>query len=180
MKENWKEIKGYEGIYEVSDLGRIRTMEGKTTHSVRHGTRVWKQRIMKCKGYTPKTGFRVSLWKDKKSKDFLVARLVAFNFLNEDINNRELTVNHIDGNRMNNHISNLELVSIGDNIRHAFETGLIKTEKETKLKCLKTGKIKTFRSMSKASLYLGYNVGYISSKIKKNKLVINDKYEILL
>ncbi|HEP1545998.1 NUMOD4 motif [Streptococcus pyogenes] len=45
MVEVWKNVVGYEGIYEVSNLGRVRTHKEKTTHSVRHGTRRWKQRV---------------------------------------------------------------------------------------------------------------------------------------
>ena len=168
--EIWKEIKGYEGIYEVSDLGKIRTCEGKTTNSVRHGIRVWKQRIMKYKGYTPNTGYRVTLWKDKKPKDFLVSRLVAFTFYDKDISERWLTVNHIDGDRMNNVLSNLELVSLGDNIRHGFETGLYTSQKETKILFKSTNEVITFRSISLAERYLGLNHGRIYDFKKKNKL----------
>lgn len=45
--EIWKEIKDYEGIYEVSNLGRVRTCQDKTTHSILHGVRKWKQRVLK-------------------------------------------------------------------------------------------------------------------------------------
>ena len=44
--ETWKDIPGYEGIYEVSDKGRVRTAENKTTHSVLRGERKWKQRVL--------------------------------------------------------------------------------------------------------------------------------------
>ena len=176
MKETWIDIKGYENIYEVSNHGRIRTKYGKTTHSGRHGVRVWKQRVLKYRGYTPKTGYRISLWKDKKQKDFLVSRLVAFNFFNEDINNRKLTVNHIDGNRMNNNINNLELISLKENIQHAFNTGLV-PQRKIILKRLSDNKILEFRSLSKASIELGFRVGYISYIINKNKKIHD--YEIL-
>lgn len=179
MKEIWKNIKNYENIYEVSNTGKVRTVEGKTTHSVLHGKRIWKQRVLKYKGFTPKTGYRVSLWKDKKTKDFLVARLVAFTFFNKDINDRKLTVNHKDGNRMNNNINNLELISLADNIRHGFETGLYTNQIETKLKCLETNEILTFRSRSGASRFLNKNKGFVSERIMKNKLFV-DGYVIII
>lgn len=165
--ENWIDIKGYEGIYEVSDLGRIRTCKDKTTFTKRHGERKWTQKVLKYKGYTPKTGYRISLWKEGKSKDFLVSRLVAFNFFEENIENKELTVNHIDGNRMNNNLYNLELISLADNIRHAFENGLVPTCKSVEL--TKENETKTFYSMSKASVFLGKNKGFISSLVKKGE-----------
>ncbi len=178
--ETWKEIKGYEGIYEVSDLGSVRTCKGKITYTERHGIRCWKQRIMKPKGYTPKTGYRISLWKDGKQKDYLVARLVAFTFLGGDIKDRWLTVNHKDGNRMNNHIDNLELISLADNIRHGFETGLYTSQKQVKIKNLITNETITFRNHSLASRYLGKSHGFIHLRIKKQKYIIDDLYKIEL
>ena len=166
--ENWRDIKGYEGIYQASDLGRIRTHENKTTYTERHGVRKWKQIILKYRGYNPSTGHRVSLWKDGLSKDFLVARLVAFTFLGGDIDDRWLTVNHLDGNRMNNILSNIELVSIGDNIRHAFENGLIGTGKKTLVYDDISGETQEFKSMSMACRFIGKNVGFISEHYKKN------------
>jgi hypothetical protein len=165
--EIWKDIKDYEGVYQVSDLGRIKTHENKKTYTKRHGERKWKQRVMKFRGYTPKTGYRVSLWKDGKMKEYLVSRLVAFSFLGGDINDRRLTVNHKDGNRMNNILDNLELVSLKENIQHGFENGLYSSCKTTILISKDDGTRFIFYSISKASLFLGRNVGYISNLIKK-------------
>lgn len=178
--EIWKDIVGYEEIYEVSSYGRIRTVEGKKTYTQLHGTRIWKQRVLKYKGYTPQTGYRVSFYKNGEQKDFLVSRLVAFTFYNEDINNRKLTVNHKDGNRMNNMIENLELISLADNIRHGFETGLYKCQKQTKIKNLMTGEILVFRNQVIASRFFNKNVGFINGRIKKRKLMIDDTYEIII
>jgi hypothetical protein len=79
--------------------GRIRTFN-KVTYTERHGYRHWKNRILKYKPseigkHTGKqgSGYRVTLWKDGKSKDFLVARLIATTFL-EDLINTDMTVNH--------------------------------------------------------------------------------------
>ena len=93
----WKEIPGYEGIYEASSSGEIRTSVGKTTWSSRFNCpRVWKQRILKQKIYQAKgrtrSDARVTLYKDGKPKDFLVARLVAETFLGTPEN--KMTVNH--------------------------------------------------------------------------------------
>lgn len=79
--ETWKAIPGYEGIYEASDLGRVRSVDGKVTNSVRCGRRRWKGRILKTRGNSYITGYRVSLWRDKVSRDYLVARLVGITFL---------------------------------------------------------------------------------------------------
>lgn len=172
-KEIWKPIPNYEGIYEASNLGRIRTCEGKTTHTDRHGTRHWKQRILKPRGETPKTGYRVSLWKDGKQKDWLVARLVASAFYGES----DLTVNHIDGNRLNNRVENLEWCSVAENIRKGFATGLFKkTQKRIKLK--KGDEIIEFASYNDANRFLGKSLSFISEKIKRKKFNIGE-YEII-
>ena len=174
--EIWKDIPDYEGIYQASNKGRIRTCVGKTTYTNYHKARHWKQRIIKPKGQTYKTGYRVSLWKNGKQKDWLVARLVAMTFLGES----DLTVNHIDGNRFNNNIENLEWCSLADNIRHAFNTGLIKTTKKVKLINKKTNEITFYRSMQLASLSIGRNHGYIFGKVKKNQYEDLDyKWELI-
>lgn len=173
MEENfeneiWKDIPDYEGLYEASSFGRIRTKEGKTTFTQRHGIRHWKSRIMKGRGDNYTTGKRVGLWKDGKCKDWLVARLVAITFLGKPKKNAN-TVNHINGNRLDNRIENLEWLSIGDNVRHAFENDLVPTQKKVRLyneECELN-----FRSMSVAGQHIGRNHGYISLCLSRNKPV---------
>lgn len=167
-EEQWKDIPDFEGIYEASTFGRIRTKLGKATYTKTHGVRIWKQRILKFKGHNCVTGYRVTLWKNGICKDFLVARLVASTFLSNELKNKNLTVNHIDGNRFNNNISNLEWCTLRENIKKAYENNLypqrniILIDKETKKEIF-------FNSLSKASLYMKRNVGYISAKIKQSK-----------
>ena len=124
--EEWKAIPGYEGLYEASNLGRIRTAEGKVTYNTRFPHRVWKQRIMKFKYAMRKSGdhmdARVCLWKDRKEKTFLVSRLIAMTWC--DGYSDGLTVNHKDGDTLNNCPENLEWISLADNIRHGFSKGL--------------------------------------------------------
>ena len=164
--EEWRAIPGYEGLYEASNLGRIRTAFGKTTASARFPVRVWKQRVLKPKVQTRSSGRkdeRVSLWKNGEENTLLVARLVAMSFL--PLPEEKLTVNHINGNSMDNRVENLEWCTIGDNIRHAFETGLQKNcQKAVTLEGI-DGKILQFASMSEASRYLGRNTGYVSAAI---------------
>jgi len=174
--EKWKDIPNYEGIYEVSNFGRIRTKEGKTTYSNRHGLRRWKSRILKYKGVNYTTGKRVTLWKNNKYKDWLVARLVCMTFhgVPEDL---KMTVNHKDGDRFNNHIYNLEWLTLADNIRHAFENGLMPTQKHIKLKNEK-GIIVEYKSLSKASQALGRKNGYISGQIIRKYNIVDSKGQI--
>ena len=125
MMEEWKDIPGYEGIYQASTQGRIRTCEGKVTSNARYQHRVWKQRIIKpksCAGAKGRHDLRVSLWKDGKQKDWLVSRLVAITWC--DGYREGFTVNHKNGDNLDNAVENLEWLSLGDNIRHGFATGL--------------------------------------------------------
>lgn len=169
MEEKWKDIPGYEGLYQASSLGRIRTCDGKKTYSVRHGERTWKQRILKPKGCSNYylCGYRVTLWKDKKPKDYLVARLVCATF-HENLLGTNMTVNHKDGNRLNNNSENLEWLSLKDNIRHGFENNLYK-QNETRLVSQKSGEIFTFRSQGEAGRFLGRSHGYITELRKRKK-----------
>lgn len=164
-KEIWLDIPNYEG-YQVSDLGRVRTYR-KTSYTERHGVRHWKDRILKFKGETYQTGYRVDLWKDGKSKTFLVARLVAYTFYEKDINDQNTTVNHIDGNRFNNNLENLEIISLADNIRHAFNTGLMPYKKVKVIRKSDNQEF-IFRSMVKASEFIGMNKSYVCCQIKRN------------
>ncbi len=173
MKEIWKDIPGFEGIYEASTLGRIRSKEGKITHSNLHGIREWKSRIIKPKASKDfsKIGYRVTLWKDKKPYDFLVARLVCATF-KENLLNTKMTVNHIDGDRLNNNIENLEWMSREDNIHHGFEYGLYPFQKAIALE--RDGSIMYFRSLAQASRFLRRNDGYVSGCIHMNKPITDD------
>lgn len=111
MKEIWKDIKGYEGLYQVSNLGRVKS------------TRRNKEKIMKPnkgkKGY-----LRLNFTINYKSKSFQVHRLVAKAFIPNPGNLPE--VNHIDGNKANNNIKNLEWVTSKENCNHAWNIGLNK------------------------------------------------------
>ena len=103
MTETWKSISGYEGLYEVSDLGRVK--------SLKYG----KERILKPGGDTH--GYlQVILCKDGHVKKFKVHRLVAEAFI-QNPNNLD-TVNHKDEVKTNNVASNLEWMSQKDNINY--------------------------------------------------------------
>ena len=163
--EEWRDIPGYEGIYQASDLGRIRTCEGKTTQG-RYGERRWKQRILHHKGECYRTGYRVTLWKGGKPKDWLVARLVALTFIGPD---GGLTVNHIDGNRFNNRPENLEWCTNAENIRKGFETGLYASIQKAVVLTYQDGSERRFASMSDASRSMGRSPGYVSLCMKSGK-----------
>ena len=176
--EEWLDISNYQG-YQVSNLGRVRT-HNKITHTEKHGNRYWKDKILKQKVTKNKRGrydARIDLWSNGEYKTFLVSRLVAFTFYKKDLNNRKLTVNHIDGNSLNNNITNLELITLKENIEKGIELGLYdRCKKKVKLVYKKCERLIYCDSMAQASRILGYNKGYISENIKKNKF--ENKYAI--
>ncbi len=106
MDEIWKLVEDYNNIFEASNLGNIRLSNCKTL--------IKKQ--VHTKGY-----YMVSLPKTKSKP--LVHRLVAIAFLGSP--KEKLEVNHIDGNKKNNNINNLEWISHRDNIMHARSLGLM-------------------------------------------------------
>ena len=122
MEDNtvWKPIPGYEGIYEASNKGEIRSFDKVITQ--KNGTdRTIKGRVMKQRKNN--RGYHIiTLNKDSVSKDYLVHRLIAFAFLPNPDNLPQ--VNHIDGNKSNNCIENLEWCDQTHNMLEAYRTGL--------------------------------------------------------
>lgn len=106
--ENWVPIDGYEGLYEVSDTGMVRSLKRATTSG-----RVLSQRVG-TGGY-----LNVCLCKDNCKKTFVVHRLVARAFLDNPEGKPE--VNHKNGIRADNRAENLEWVTRSENERHAYE-----------------------------------------------------------
>lgn len=162
--ELWKDIIDYPG-YQASNLGRIRS-HNKVTRSARSNERHWADRIIQQKVGKDKC-CRVDLWKDGKHKTLLVHRIVADTFIDRKMHT-SLTVNHKDGNRLNNSIENLEWLSVGDNIRHGFENGLYSCQTHCTLTD-NLGEATHYRSLSEASQAIGRNKGYISNCVKKGK-----------
>lgn len=178
--EEWKTIPGYEGLYEASSFGRVRSVDGKQTYTKRHGVRTWKGRILKSKTKKmPVEGWKVSLWKDGKVKDWIVARLICMAFYGDVDHDApiktKLTVNHKDGDRNNNYAKNLEWLTIQDNIKHAHETGLYSNCKRKVVIDLGNEFCKHFNSLAEASRYLGRSSGYISNSLKKNHNMYDSK-----
>lgn len=175
MAECWKDITGYPG-YQVSDCGRVRT-HNKVTSSARYKRREWKDRILKQKVCKAKC-CRVSLWKDGEENTVLVHRLVANEFIDKKIDT-DLTVNHIDGNRLNNHVDNLEWVTRAKNIQLGFENGMYPMTSVTLMD--EDGEINHFRSKNKASKYIGRSINYLDNHIKDGVIYDSDgkKYYVI-
>lgn len=117
-----KPIKDYENLYTINSNGEIFSLDRIIvgTDSVNYPKKGKKINVkVNCKnGY-----FQVALWKDNKGKLYSIHRLLAQAFIPNPLNKPQ--VNHIDGNKLNNSLSNLEWVTVSENSVHALKTGLV-------------------------------------------------------
>lgn len=111
MKEEYRPVGGYEGLYEISNYGNIRSLRT---------NRLMKKQIH-SRGY-----YQVMLCKNGKAEHKRIGRMVAEAFIPNDDNLP--TVNHKDTNKKNDRVDNLEWMSCGDNVRHAHKNGLVKAK----------------------------------------------------
>jgi len=116
--EIWKDVVGYEGRYLVSNFGKVKSMPK---------PRCKREKILKS--MLSKAGYlMVDLGDGKTIKRFLVHRLVAMAFIENPLNKQQ--VNHIDGNKCNNNLDNLEWNTSSENQLHSIRTGLRSAEGE--------------------------------------------------
>lgn len=116
--EIWKDIEGYEGLYQVSNLGRVKSLSRLIE---RERSYYSKEKLLKV--VINKYNYcKVNLYKSNKIKSFTVHRLVANTFLSNPYNKPQ--VNHIDGDKCNNCVNNLEWTTASENTQHAIDTGL--------------------------------------------------------
>lgn len=164
MEEIWKDIKGYKGLYQISNLGKVKNVK--------------TQKILK--NYTSKQDkgyLKVSLYSNLKSKNFKIHRLVANAFIANPCNYPQ--VNHINGNKQDNCVENLEWCNNSHNMKEAYKIGLVKSSHSG---CFKKGEhkkqeipinqldlngnlIKTWSSFTKAEKFFRPNSKAISTNI---------------
>ena len=118
MKEVWKDIKGYEGLYQVSNLGRVKSLHQR---AIKRNSKIKINYEQILKPVIGKNGYStVTLYKkennNKLKNNYKIHRLVAESFLNNSQNFPQ--VNHIDENKQNNKLSNLQWVSSSQNNNH--------------------------------------------------------------
>lgn len=144
--ELWKDIQGFEGLYQVSNYGRVKLLEHTfTTKTGKVCTVPGKiKKPSNVKGYC-----HVVLDACGKVKNISVHRLVARAFIPNPDNKPQ--VNHIDGNKKNNHVDNLEWVTGEENIQHAFDTGLMPVKAQP---VLMDGVVR-FDSITKCARHVG-------------------------
>lgn len=117
MKEKWKDVSGFEGIYQVSNYGEVRSLDRRDARG-----RLWEGRMMPTRLNTDKYP-TLKLCKDGKYNTVRVHRIVAQEFLIYPNDGNVYEVNHIDRDRTNNRLDNLEYLTHKENVRHSSKVG---------------------------------------------------------
>jgi hypothetical protein len=147
IMEVWKDIEGFENYYQISNLGRVKSLKRK---------RVLEDRILKPvtnnKGY-----LQVTLLKPNTIVNRNIHRILMLHFVDNLENKR--CINHISGNKKDNRLENLEWVTHKENTQHALKNGLLNTggnnnEKKVSVYNLNNEYIKSFDSITKASQWI--------------------------
>lgn len=163
-REIWKDIKDYKGLYQVSNLGNIKSLNYNHTKKEK-----LLKTILQVDGY-----LGVNLGKNGIRKRYRVHRLVAETFL-ENSDNLPV-INHKDGNKLNNNIDNLEWCSVAYNTQHSYNIGLEKTKKVI---CydIKNERAKVYKNVKELSNDLKLNINSIYGNIRLNKPYKNYLFE---
>jgi len=127
MKELWKDIVGYEGLYQVSNLGRVKRLLGERKNLLTGGSSIYKEHEIKRNKIGNQYEY-VILSKNKKTRKKYVHQLVAEAFIPNPENKPQ--INHINGIKTDNRLENLEWVTRSENMQHAYRNNLIKKHKE--------------------------------------------------
>lgn len=164
-QEVWKDIKGYEGIYQVSNMGRVKTLE-KKLHTW-NGGRTQQETILKP--IIQRSGYaHVGLWSSSKCKQSRLHRLVAETFCPNDDPLNKTQVNHINENKLDNRAENLEWVTAKQNTNYGGCIARRIYGREKAVECLSKSTqepIRTFKSQAEANAWCGVarNDGHISA-----------------
>lgn len=179
--EIWKSIAGYNGSYQVSNFGRVRSLPRKINHN-RKGLRNWDGRILSQESMS--RGYKRVMFGDRKR--YLVHRLVAAAFIPNKEN--KPCVNHIDGNPQNNCVNNLDWCTYSENEKHSYsKLGKVpnahwkgkkgyKNPFSQRIALVKDGHPqKAFASIRIASRILGWSESFIKSAANTPKPQIDYK-----
>ena len=146
IDEDWKDIKGYEGLYQVSNLGRVMTVKSKRLRKIN----------MTHDGYC-----KINLSSNGESHWFRVHRLVAQAFIPNPEHKPE--VNHIDEDKTNNNVDNLEWVTRKENANHGTLYGRLSKINGTSIICVESGV--TYDSMSQCARLMKIQQSSISQML---------------
>lgn len=156
--EIWKDIPGYEGLYQASDLGNVKSLN----HIRNNGTNKYMQKGKKLKFSKDHNGYLlVRLSKNGIAKTYKLHRIIAMTFIENTFNKK--TINHINGNKEDNRVNNLEWATQKEQIDHQHK--ILKVPYSDCKKCHEANKKKIIR-----------NDGKIYNSIMEAKIDLGKKY----
>lgn len=163
--ENWKNIPGYEGRYQVSDLGRVRHLPRRIRFVSKNGNEAWRTTVLRvCAPNVTREGYALAhLQVDGVRATPTVHELVLAAFVGD--RPAGFDVNHINGVKTDNRLANLEYVTRSDNRRHAVRTGLNKQARAV----VSSGGMR-FPSISEAERAMQVSVGSVRYAIQTGKV----------
>ncbi|QDP64686.1 MAG: hypothetical protein GOVbin2917_1 [Prokaryotic dsDNA virus sp.] len=154
-KDIWKDVEDFECLYQVSNLGKVKSLK--------------KSMILSPSKHTSKY-LKQILFKDKKQKGFYLHRLVAQHFCYNDDPKNKTQVNHINGNHKDNRACNLEWCTPSENIKHGVRSGKINNSR-------KGNKVKWFTENEAANIALlelkGYSINNIAEYLGRSRTSIS-------
>ncbi len=175
VMEIWKDIPGYEGRYCASNLGNVKSLDwfyyskgaGKIPYKINHYGKLLKQSI------SPYGYYYVGLHINSKQYGNLIHRLIALAFIPNPKNKPQ--INHIDGNKANNHVNNLEWCTQSENMQHSYKIGLNRMDNDynnnSKLNSFQVRVIRKAEGLKQYELAKIFNVTNSSiSQIINNKI----------
>lgn len=167
--EIWKDIKGYIGLYQVSNFGRIKSLRRKIISPT--GNYYSKEKILTTNANDGLGYVRIQLFKNNKSKCVRVHRLVAEAFIPNPYNKRD--VNHKNGIKSDNRVENLEWATRSENELHSISV-LGKKPFTKKIICVETGQV--FNSVTEAAKKYKTTISCISRVLSAKRKTYNKKH----
>lgn len=172
FNEEWKDIKKFEGLYQISNFGRVKSLDRKIYQKNKNGKFqyvTYRGRILKVQ--KQKNGYlTIDLHRDNKFERKLIHKLVAEMFISNPNNYKY--INHKDSNIQNNKVNNLEWCTQSYNIKYAYDLGNKIPPNMRAIKQIKDGKIvNIFKSISLAERQTnikGANISKCCRNIRKN------------
>lgn len=169
--EIWKDIPGYEGLYEASNTGKVKSIANTKIHGFKPNKETILAGCINTRGY-----LCVNLYKNRIRKTIRIHKLVAETFIPNP--KGKCCVNHINGNRLDNRLENLEWVTWSENTLHAHRTGLathVPGVEASKKKTVDIASNKVYASVSEAAAAKGMKVSTLSKMltgVNRNKTTL--------
>ncbi len=169
MKEIWKPLINWEGIYEVSNMGNVRSVDRYVVQ--RNYKRFCKGQNIKITKH--KSGYGIVTLRNSGIQKVSKVHQLIMNTFNPNKTGKKLEINHIDGNTMNNRLDNLEWCTHQENLQHASKHKLLSVYKPINQYDLQGNFIKKWDSMKEAREYYNFGINSLNRACKSKSGIHN-------